>query len=123
MDAAFAQAVQRVDFSRANRHALFARGVGELLQSRIRAGRDPQRGHAIGLQRFEDGVDAVDDHRESSATVWTAMASPRPTASTPSLVLPLMLIASAGICSAPASDARIASACGPIFGFCAMTTI
>src|SRR5262249_2351052 len=45
----------------------------------------------------------------TSATAWAAIASPRPTASTPSLVLPLMLTRDASTSSAFARRARISS--------------
>src|SRR3954466_6403362 len=52
----------------------------------------------------------------SSATACAATASPRPTASTPSLVLPLMLTRSGSTPSASARRARIVSTTSLIFG-------
>ena len=60
--------------------------------------------------------------RLSSATAWHAIASPRPVASTVSLVLPLTLTARrVDARAASARFARIASTCGRSFGRSAMT--
>src|SRR5262249_2675158 len=56
-----------------------------------------------------------------SATACAAMASPRPIASTPSLVLPLMLTRSTSMPIALATLARIAAMYGRIFGASRMT--
>ena len=53
------------------------------------------------------GSRLIDQHSRSSATACAAIASPRPTASTPSLVLPFTLTARRRCPSAPASRARI----------------
>ena len=58
----------------------------------------------------------------SRATACAAIASPRPTASTPSFVLPLTLTRPASMPRRRRARARIASRCGPIFGRSRMTT-
>src|SRR3954462_5457509 len=56
----------------------------------------------------------------TNAIAWAAIASPRPTASTPSLVLALTLTRSTSVPRAFASDARIASMWPRSFGFSSM---
>src|SRR6185503_19329463 len=60
--------------------------------------------------------------RLNKATAWTAIDSPAPIESTPSLVFPFTLTCDASQPSAPATLPRIASLCGASFGFWAMTT-
>src|SRR5262249_38572958 len=59
---------------------------------------------------------------ERGATTWAAMASPRPTASTPSLVLALRWIFSGVTPRARPRASRILGKCGPSLGFSVMTT-
>src|SRR5208337_3277516 len=59
---------------------------------------------------------------ESVAITWAAMASPRPTASTPSLVLAFRWIFSTGTLKDFASASRIFGKCGPSLGRSRITT-
>src|SRR5690606_25031939 len=54
--------------------------------------------------------------RTTVATAWAAIASPRPTASTPSFVLPLTLTADTSSPRTSATRWRIAGRCGTSFG-------
>ena len=68
------------------------------------------------------GAHRVDQCRRRVATACAAMASPRPTASTPSFVLALRLISAAVMPRDFASAARIAGKCGPSLGRSQTTT-
>ena len=67
-------------------------------------------------------LDLLDLPTAINATAWTAIDSPAPIESTPSLVFPLTLTCDASLPSAPATLRAIASTCGASFGRCAMTT-
>src|SRR5438128_2688157 len=59
--------------------------------------------------------------RTSTAIACAAMASPRPVASTPSLVLPLTLTSDSAIPSVSARRRRMTGTCGASFGRSRMT--
>src|SRR6185369_6790311 len=92
----------------------------------LSAGEQPveQRGARVADVELPGGAGCETDSQLfdlTNAIAWTAIASPRPSSPTPSLVFPLMLTRSAEMPSAAATFAVMASIYGNSFGRSAMT--
>src|SRR5579863_1654878 len=118
-------------FLKSHRHIHFSRKAHQFLDAvAVRAFGDHEGiERAIGFERFANGVDTCEavhrseskPQRSSVAMACAAIASPRPIASTASLVFAFKLIIAGVMASDLASASRMAGKCGPSLGFSVIT--